>query len=177
MTGTVPAREEAGWHARRHGARAATAPRAAGIVSRVLASVVDTTVVLAVMGSTLLLVAAVLFLWSPLHFAWPSPSWLLTLGFGWVLSASYLTVAWATSGRTFGAAVLGLRVCGRGGEPLGWTRSALRSALCVAFPPGLFWCVLSPRRLSVADLVLRTAVVYDWEDARYAVPGPAHPVA
>ena len=30
------------------------------------------------------------------------------------------------------------------------------------FPIGLFWCVVSPERRSVQDVVLWTRVVYDW---------------
>jgi uncharacterized RDD family membrane protein YckC len=142
----------------------------AGIVTRSLAAAVDLGVVLAMMGSTLLTVAGLRFLWSPLTFRWPSPSWTLSLLVGAVIAASYLTVAWAVSGRSFGAAVLGLRVRSRGGGPIGWTRAAMRAGVCVAFPPGLFWCVPSRRRLSVADILLRTAVVYDWADA--GLPDP-----
>ena len=38
----------------------------------------------------------------------------------------------------------------------------MRSAFCVFFPIGLFWCVISPERRSVQDVVLWTSVVYDW---------------
>jgi type III secretory pathway component EscT len=38
----------------------------------------------------------------------------------------------------------------------------VRAALCVAFPIGLFWSVVSATSRSLQDSLLRTAVVYDW---------------
>ena len=34
--------------------------------------------------------------------------------------------------------------------------------LCVVFPIGLLWCVVSEENRSVQDLLLRTSVIYDW---------------
>jgi len=159
-----------GWHK-------PTELRPAGVVTRALAAAIDLGVVLLMMGSTLLTVAAVRFLWAPLSFRWPTPSWLVTLIVGAVIAASYLTVTWAVTGRSCGAAVLGLRVRSRGGGPIGWTRAALRAGLCVAFPPGLFWCALSRGRRSVADILLLTTVIYDWDDAGLPEPPSESPGA
>ena len=38
----------------------------------------------------------------------------------------------------------------------------LRAVLCVLFPIGLFWIVLSSENRSVQDVLLRSSVVYDW---------------
>jgi hypothetical protein len=38
----------------------------------------------------------------------------------------------------------------------------VRAALCVVFPIGLYWAVVSATSRSVQDTLLRTAVVYDW---------------
>ena len=65
-------------------------------------------------------------------------------------------------GRTYGDHIMGLRVTGRRGRRLGPLRSFGRAAFCVFFPIGLFWCVVSPERRSVQDVVLWTRVVYDW---------------
>lgn len=146
-----------------HAARPAANPEA-GIVTRALAAAIDVVVVLAMMGATLLTVAGLRFVVAPVSFRWPSPSWLLSLVVGALLATIYLTAAWAATGRSCGAAVLGLRVRSIGGDPLGWIRAALRAALCVAFPPGLFWCVLSRRRRSIQDILLGSTVVYDWGD-------------
>jgi uncharacterized RDD family membrane protein YckC len=137
------------------------AARAAGIVTRTLAAAVDAGVVVAMMGGTLVLIAGVRFFVSPTSFRWPSPSWDQSLAVGALLAVAYLTVGWATLGRSFGGAVLGLRVRSRGGRPLGWLRSFVRAALYVVFPVGLLWCGISRGRLSLQDLLLRSVVVYD----------------
>jgi uncharacterized RDD family membrane protein YckC len=59
--------------------------------------------------------------------------------------------------------VLGLRVVGEQDRPLSFLRATARSLICVAFPIGLFWCVVSRDNASVADLMVRSSVVYDWE--------------
>jgi uncharacterized RDD family membrane protein YckC len=135
---------------------------AAGIVSRSLAAAIDFGAVLVMMGGALVVTAGVKFLWSPASFSWPSPSWAVSLLVGELLAIAYLSIGWATAGRTFGGAVLGLRVVSAGGDPLGWARAGLRAVLCVMFPPGLFWVVFSRRRRSVQDLLVVSAVVYDW---------------
>jgi uncharacterized RDD family membrane protein YckC len=115
------------------------------------------------------------FVLSPVSFHWPAPGWALSLLAGAALATSYLTVAWATTGRTYGAAVLGLRVRSAGGGPLGWTRAGLRGVLYVMVAPGLLWVVVSPRRRSVQDMLLLSVVVYDWRDdaGLLKVPGSA----
>jgi hypothetical protein len=136
----------------------------AGIVTRAAAAIIDLIVVLAMMGGLLVTAAGLLFVWSPLSFRWPTPSWALSLGIGALIAATYLTVAWATGGRTLGAGVLGLRVLSVRRTPLGWARAALRAMLCLLFPPGLLWAAVSPYRRSLQDAVLLTVVVYDWSD-------------
>jgi hypothetical protein len=37
-----------------------------------------------------------------------------------------------------------------------------RATLCALLPVGLLWAAVDTRRHSVQDLLLRTAVVYDW---------------
>jgi uncharacterized RDD family membrane protein YckC len=144
--------------------RPAAAAEVAGIVTRTAAALIDLAVVLAMMGGLLLTVAGLRFAWSPLSFRWPAPSWVLSLGVGALIAAAYLTVAWATSGRTFGAGVLGLRVLSMRRARLGWAHAALRAVLCLLFPPGLLWAAVSRYRRSVQDAVLLTVVVYDWSD-------------
>jgi uncharacterized RDD family membrane protein YckC len=136
--------------------------RAAGIVTRLLAASIDVVVVLVLMVGLYLGVAALRFLWSPAGFRWPSPSLLGSILLASVLAFCYFTVAWATTGRTYGAAVLGLRVLSSGRRRLGWLRAGLRAAFCVVFPAGLLWVTVSRRRRSVQDIFLRSVVVYDW---------------
>lgn len=142
----------------------ATADRTAGIVTDARLAV-DVGVVLVMMGTTLLVAAGLRFFASPVSFRWPSPSWPQSLAVGGLLAVGYLTVAWATSGRSLGAAILGLRVRSVSGRPLGWSRSALRAVLNVVFPLGLLWSIVSRGRRSVQDVLLRSVVVYDRDAA------------
>ena len=81
--------------------------RPAGIVTRLLAAALDMLAVLLLLGAVFVGVAAVGFLVSPLSFRWPTPPPTLSSLVGLLLAVGYLTVCWATSGRTCGTAVLG----------------------------------------------------------------------
>lgn len=144
--------------------------RPAGVVTRLLAAAADVVVVLLTMLGLLLGAAGLRFLWSPLSFSWPTPSPLVSTLVGALLATGYLTLAWATTGRSYGAALLGLRVLSVGHGPLGWTRAGLRAALYVLFPIGLLWAAVSKRRRSLQDAVVRSIVVYDWHQG--AAPEP-----
>jgi uncharacterized RDD family membrane protein YckC len=134
----------------------------AGLVSRLLASAIDLAVVVGVVAAGYLGVSMVLFLWNPSKFHFPAPdrAWLLIAG-GVVLFC-YLWASWVLSGRTLGDLLLGLRVVNYQGGPLHVYGAALRAALCVVFPIGIFWVAVSRANRSVADVVLRTSVVYAW---------------
>jgi uncharacterized RDD family membrane protein YckC len=136
--------------------------RPAGIVSRVLACGIDVLVVVGLLVLAWGATAAFLFLLRPASFTMPSPSWGLVVVAGGLVSVVYLTVSWATSGRSYGDQVLGLRVTSTAAGRLGWIRSAARAAAYVAFPLGLVWVVLDPLNRSVQDLAVRSRVVYDW---------------
>lgn len=82
--------------------------------------------------------------------------------YGYALNWAYWTVCWATTGRTVGNLVMGLRVVGRKGLHPRWAGAALRSAFCTTFPIGLAWVIVSHRNRSLQDVVLRTSVIYDW---------------
>ncbi|MEV4596737.1 RDD family protein [Amycolatopsis sp. NPDC049253] len=133
----------------------------AGIVTRLVAALVDAAVIGLLTVGGYLAVAAALFAASPLSFRWPAAPPALAGGISAAVAIVYFTVCWATIGRTYGAALLGLRVLGRG-RRLGWVRAAARALFCVVFPIGLLWVIVSPHRRSVQDVVLRTKVVYDW---------------
>lgn len=134
----------------------------AGIVTRGLAAAVDAAVVALAAGVLYVGLAAVRFVWSATTFDWPRPETATSVTTTSVLAVAYLALAWATTGRTYGASVLGLRVLSAKHSVLGWVRAIVRAVLCVAFPIGLLWCVVSRRRRSVHDLVVRSVVVYDW---------------
>lgn len=148
-----------------------TAPptaRAAGIVTRLLAALVDLLAVLLLSGGAFLGVAAAGFVVSPLSFRWPAPPPELSILLGALLAVGYLAAGWATTGRTGGAAVLGLRVLSTTRVRLGWGRALLRAVLCVVLPLGLLWAAVSRERRSLQDVLVRSVVVYDWP----RTPGP-----
>ncbi len=146
----------------------------AGIVTRVLAVGVDSGVVLGVMLATWLGWAALRFLLNPKTFTFPAPPLGVVLIDGYLVATIYLTIAWATTGRTYGGQLLGLRVVNFRGKRMSWPGSFVRAGFCVLFPIGLGWILLSRGNRSVQDVVLRTSVVYDW--ANRQAPAVAPPV-
>jgi len=133
----------------------------AGVVTRLLAAAVDGVAVVLVAVLLDLGAAGVRFLWSPVDFTWPRPEFLFTVAAHSVIAVGYLTVGWALAGRTYGSRLLGLRVLSSRQELLGWVRAGLRALVCVLFPIGLLWCGISWTRRSLADVLLRSVVVYD----------------
>ena len=133
----------------------------AGVVTRSLAAGVDVIAVVLLAVLLDLTAAGVRFVWSPVNFRWPRLETEVVVVVLLCVAVLYLTVAWATTGRTYGGRLLGLRVLSVRGELLGWTRSFLRALASVLWPVGLLWSGVSRSRSSVQDLVLRTVVVYD----------------
>ncbi len=136
--------------------------RRAGIVTRLLASIVDVAVVIAILGAIYGAIVAVAFLVNPRSFHWPA-------GLGWsipviglVVAVPYLTLSWCTTGRTYGDTLLGLRVVNYRGERMQIPGAALRAVACTLFPIGVLWIAVSRANRSLQDVVLRTSVIYDW---------------
>jgi uncharacterized RDD family membrane protein YckC len=73
----------------------------------------------------------------------------------------YLSVAWVTTGKTFGCYVMGLRVVDPSGGSLRSVVAFVRALLCVAFPIGVLLCGTDARR-SLQDRVVGTTVIYAW---------------
>jgi uncharacterized RDD family membrane protein YckC len=149
----------------------------AGVVTRLLAAVVDGVVVAAMLGALYGAYALLLFLWDPAAFHLPRVSREVTVPAAGALVTAYLAYWWATTGRSYGAHVLGLRVvttgrarAGTGAGPPGVVRSLVRAVLCVLFPVGLLWAGVSPAQRSVQDLLVRTSVVYDWAERPRRAP-------
>ena len=69
-----------------------------------------------------------------------------------------------STGRTYGDHLLGLRVVGHEGDRMRAAGAGLRAIFCLLVPVGLLWCAVDRSNRSVQDLVLRTSVVYDWEN-------------
>ena len=72
--------------------------RRAGLVTRILADSVDFAVVAGILGLAYLGVSAALFIWRSRTFSFPTPSFLLVLVLGGIVSVLYLTATWGTTG-------------------------------------------------------------------------------
>ena len=135
---------------------------AAGIATRVIANMVDAVVIGVALLGAYGGAAAVRFVVTPRDFRPPDLSlvWFV-LGYLAFLVV-YLTAAWWISGRTLGDHVMGIRVVTGMRSRLRFVRAFARALLCAVFPIGLGWCAVDRERRALHDLVLRTAVVYDW---------------
>jgi uncharacterized RDD family membrane protein YckC len=136
-------------------------PGRAGVVTRLLAAAADVVVVVLLTALTYLAIAGARFVWWPIAFTWPRPTTAVVVLVAGLIATVYLTVAWATTGCTYGGGLLGVQVLGRWGGRLGWARASVRALACVLFPVGLLWCAISPTRRSAQDLVLGSIVIYD----------------
>lgn len=83
----------------------------------------------------------------------------------------YFGYSWAASGRTFGMAVLGVRVVRADGAIIDPWRGMLRAFVFplsfLLFGLGFLGVLIQPERRALHDLIAGTAVVYAW-DARAA---------
>jgi uncharacterized RDD family membrane protein YckC len=136
--------------------------RRAGVATRVLASALDAVVLATLLAGGYAVWAAAVFLWNPSGFRFPAPSRPFVLVVAYVVAIAYLTLCWRLAGRTYGDQVIGLRVVHRGGRPLGLVVALTRAVVCAVFPIGLLWTAVSREQRSVADILVRTSVVYDW---------------
>ena len=138
--------------------------RRAGLVTRTVASVIDAIVVVLLLSVVYLGVAAARFLLDPQAFSFPAPKAVFALAGFLAMLTAYLTASWATTGRTYGDHVMGLRVVNFRGRHQRWAGAFLRALACTFFPIGLLWVAVSPENRSLQDVVLRTSVVYDWRE-------------
>jgi uncharacterized RDD family membrane protein YckC len=135
----------------------------AGVVTRLVAAVLDGVIV----GFVLLIgyfgVAGLVFLVDPRSFHFPHAGLILSMTAALAVAFCYLTGAWTLGGRTYGYLVMGLRVLGPGGRHLRLPGAAARAALVILLPIGVLWVPVSRGNRSLQDLALRTKVVYDWQ--------------
>ena len=134
----------------------------AGIVTRLLAASIDGAVGVAAVGLGYAGAVGAYFVLSPRAFSFPDPGFgpLFACFLGFLVL--YFTLAWATTGRTYGARLLGLRVVSARRGRVRPLIALVRALLCVFVPVVLFWVVISRENRSGADILLRTSVVYDW---------------
>jgi len=134
--------------------------RAAGIITRGLAAVIDLVVVLLIMGVLYGGLVLVRLVYSPTAFSLPSLNAVFSTVVTFGVAVVYLTGCWTVSGSTAGAVTMGLRVVGGRSQRVGLLVGLLRAICCVLFPIGLLWVVIDRRRRSLQDIVFRTRVIY-----------------
>ena len=133
----------------------------AGFFTRVIAAVIDVVIVGAIVLGVWVAAWLFLLVFNPFAGAGlPQPGYFLVGGT--VVLWAYWTWTWATSGRSPGQSLMGVRVLDRDENHPSWGLAAVRSAFCVVFQVGLLWTLVSRRNRSVQDVVLRTSVIHDW---------------
>jgi uncharacterized RDD family membrane protein YckC len=136
----------------------------AGFFTRSIAAVIDVVIVGAIMIGVWIAVWLFLLVFNPLvEYSMPRPGYFV-LG-GYFLMWAYWTWGWATSGRSIGQGLMGVRVLNRRDRLPSWKVAALRSALCVTFQIGIVWILVSRKNRSIQDVLLRTSVIHDWSSA------------
>lgn len=136
----------------------------AGFFTRVIAAVIDVVIVGAIMIGIWIAVWLFLLVFNPLvEYGMPRPGYFV-LG-GYFLIWAYWSWGWATSGRSIGQGLMGIRVLDRKSQLPSWKLAIARSAFCVTFQIGIVWILVSRRNRSVQDVVLRTSVIHDWTSA------------
>lgn len=139
--------------------------RRAGIISRLLASTIDAVVVVALLLTGYLTLVGARYMISPTDFSFPDLSVVFAVAAFLGVLVVYLTATWATTGRTYGDHVMGLRVVNFRGRRMRWAGAFVRAVACAFFPIGLVWVAVSRENRSLQDVVLRTSVIYDWRDS------------
>ena len=83
----------------------------------------------------------------------------------------YFTYQWSLGGKTIGMALLGIKVVGTDGQPIGAKQAAIRTLALplsfLLFGLGFIGILLNKDRHALHDRLARTVVVYSW-DARAA---------
>ncbi len=141
----------------------------AGFVSRTVAAGIDVALIFLTVLGTVAVFWMISFIIDPMTPGTPLttsndrvPGVGIMIVYGYFLNWAYWTVCWATTGRTIGNLVMGLRVINYKGERVRWVGAAVRAAFCTTFPFGLLWVIVSGANRSVQDVVMRTSVIYDW---------------
>ena len=152
--------------------------RLAGFPSRVVADAIDFLIAFAIFVGIYIGLSVVwdLFFSDTIEIPVQPPG--INAGGLWLTLVVYLTIGWASTGRTIGKQVMGLRVVRRDATPLGTRRALGRALLCVPFWYVVMWTVLFSRRnAGIHDMICKTVVVYDWipETASRHLPPPPPP--
>jgi uncharacterized RDD family membrane protein YckC len=136
----------------------------AGVVSRLTAIAIDVVVVVLIGVLALVVVAGLRALFTG-EVEVEVSSDAVRGPLATLLVLAYFAYGWGLNGRTVGKVALGLRVVRTDGSDLSVPRGLARAVLYLIFPPGILWSAVSRKNASLQDLVLGTAVVYDWGPA------------
>lgn len=142
----------------------------AGAVTRLAAFAVDQSVATAAFAVATAVITWALHLVTAGEVDWSPQPWVTGIFyFSWLFI--YYAYPWAVSGKTFGMALLGIRVVARDGAATTPRHAALRTlALPLSFMTlglGFVPIVTGRHRRALLDKIAGTAVVYSW-DARAA---------
>ncbi len=142
----------------------------AGFASRYVAFIVDQGTAIGLFALTLALVSFAAKVLTGNSISWNKGDLWLTLAFvGWQFV--YFAYSWAASGKTFGMALLGLRVVREDGADAGWRRAVVRTLALplsfLLFGLGFLGILIGKERRALHDVIAGTAVIYSW-DARAA---------
>ncbi len=137
-----------------------TGERAAGIVSRGVAAVIDFLAVGLILAAIYVGLVLTKLMLHPTAFTFPSLDLVFSASAAFVVAVGYLCACWAVSGCTAGAVVMGLRVVGRRKPRLGLPLTLLRAIACVLLPVGLLWVAVDRQRRSLQDIVFQSRVLY-----------------
>jgi uncharacterized RDD family membrane protein YckC len=143
--------------------------RRAGLVSRLLALAIDLVTIVLLEVLLLIVIAGIRALFTD-EFTLELSSDAVNGPIAVVIAVAFMTYGWGLNGRTVGKVALGLRVVRTDGRDLSPARALARAVLYLVFLPGILWAAVSRKNASIQDLIIRTAVVYDWGPA--AAPHP-----
>ncbi|MGC1285721.1 MAG: RDD family protein [Streptosporangiaceae bacterium] len=142
----------------------------AGSVSRFLAFVVDAAVSAGLFALGLAATSLVVQVVTGHSVSWSRTNIVVAIIFV-VWEFFYFGYSWAASGRSFGMAVLGVRVVRADGTPLEPRQGVVRA---LVFPLSFLFCglgflgiIVQREHRALHDLIAGTAVIYSW-DARAA---------
>jgi len=142
----------------------------AGAFTRLVSFIIDQTVATAVFSFATAAISFVVALVTGDRVEFDYPGWLLGISYlVWLFI--YYAYPWATSGKTLGMAIIGLRVVRRDGGVASVKCAVLRTlALPLSFLTlglGFVGIVTNREHRALHDRIANTTVVYDW-DARAA---------
>ena len=142
----------------------------AGAVSRFLAYAIDLVVSSGVFALALAGISYAVHVVTGKQISWSRQDIVVTVIFvAWEFF--YFGYSWAASGRTFGMAVLGVRVVRADGQAIDPWRGVVRALVFplsfLLFGLGFLGILVQRERRALHDLIAGTAVIYGW-DARAA---------